>query len=174
MGVYYDLGDHAGLGARLSILAIDGLVLFAMFMALGAVDSVVSLPFGEGTWWLLAGWGYLAGLKATRSGTAGYRALGVRLVDLQGKRASLWQATMRALFLFFGPINVAVDLLWLTHDHHRQTLRDKVTGTYLIRVDARPAGRGPITYPSYFVAAMSFVVPEVSRPAAPGQGDARG
>lgn len=87
----------------------------------------------------------------------------MQLVDLYGARASLWRSSCRALFMFFGPLNLGLDLLWLTHDAHRQCLRDKLCGTYVIRRGAVPAGEGPVSYPTYFIASMSFIVPEVVR-----------
>jgi len=116
---------------------------------------------------LLLAWVYMAGLKTTRRGTIGYRAADVRLVDLHGNPVGFWRSSLRFLFMFFGPVNFLVDLLWLTHDEHRQTLRDKLSGTYVVAVDAVPAGRGVITYPNYFVSLMSFVLPEVTRAQSP-------
>jgi hypothetical protein len=85
------------------------------------------------------------------------------LVDLQGNRVSLWRSTCRFLFLFFHLGN-CIDLVLLSHDRNRQTLRDKLTGTYVVRRGARPLGYGPIGYPTYFVAGFSFVFSEVACP----------
>jgi hypothetical protein len=67
-----------------------------------------------------------------------------------------------------GPLNFVFDLLWLTSDANKQTLRDKLTRTYVVDRNAVPAGRAPIIYSQYFIATMSFVLPEVQRPAAEG------
>jgi len=107
-------------------------------------------------------WAYLAGLKATGLATLGYRLANVELVDLQGRRVGLWRCTHRFLVLFAAPFNL-LDLTWLTHDPNRQTLRDKVAGTYVVRRGARPLGSGSLTYPTYFIGGLSFVFTEVMR-----------
>jgi uncharacterized RDD family membrane protein YckC len=112
---------------------------------------------------LLLAWSYLAGLKVTSVPTLGYRLAKVQLVDLQGNRVSLWRSTRRFLFLFLSFAN-CIDMLLLSHDRNRQTLRDKLLGTYVIRRGARPLGSGPIAYPAYFVGGLSFVFSEVARP----------
>lgn len=165
-GVYYDLSDLAGFARRMLIAAVDlGLVLVtcAPIVALG---PEIGIPQRLAN--LLAfclAWAYLAGLKAIPLGTLGYRWAGVQLVTLQGKPSGLGRATSRFLFLFLGPVTVLIDLLWLTNDANRQALRDKLAGTYVVRRGATPAGRGLITYPTYFVAYLSFIFPEVSREA---------
>jgi uncharacterized RDD family membrane protein YckC len=98
--------------------------------------------------------------------TAGYRLLGVKLVDLQGKPVKLWKAMLRALMVVVGPASVVVDAIWLTGDDNRQTLRDKIAGTYVVRSKATPLGEGTVNYRMYFVASLSFVIPEVVRPGA--------
>ena len=164
LGAYYALDNLAGIGRRTAALVVDLGIVFVVcgvVIALGpelGVSQNVANALGLSLAWL-----YLAGLKARPTGTLGYRVANVQLVDLQGKPANLWKSTCRFLFLFGGPINLLFDLIWLTNDSNRQTLRDKLTGTYVIRRGAQPLGRGPITYPTYFIATLSFIVPNVSR-----------
>ena len=103
-------------------------------------------------------------MRDCQSGTLGYRLAGVKLVNLQGEPAGLFRSTCRFLFLFVGPINFLFDLLWLTSDANKQTLRDKFSRTYVVDRNAVPTGHGPIVYTQYFIATLSFVFPEVKRP----------
>lgn len=80
-----------------------------------------------------------------------------------GSRVSLWRSTSRFSLLFMSFAN-CIDMLLLSHDRNRQTLRDKILGTYVIRRGARPLGSGPLTYPTFFVGRLSFVFSEVARP----------
>lgn len=164
-GVYYSHDDLAGFLRRSFILGVDvGIILLMWGVLLGvAASSVISLQIANGVAFFLA-WAYLAGLKAGESGTLGYRLAGARLVNLQGEPVGLFLSTCRFLFLFVGPLNFLFDLLWLTSDANKQTLRDKLTRTYVVDRKAVPVGRAPIIYTQYFIATMSFVLPEVKRP----------
>lgn len=164
VGVYYAENDVAGLVARLVALAVDVLLVAAAWGALSLVVGFVELPqsVANVAAFVLA-WAYLAWLKRSPIGTLGYRLCRLQVVDLSGGRVSLASSTARFLFLFWGPLNFLIDLIWLSHDANRQSLRDKIVGTYVVRRGAGPVGSGPIAYPTYFVATLSFVVPEVQR-----------
>jgi len=164
-GVYYSTEDLAGLGRRMLVLLVDFGLLLIAWSFMTAIGSEVGVPRWVVNFagFVLA-WAYFAWLKAGSTGSVGYRLAGVRLVDLNGERLTLWRATCRFMFLFWGPINFLVDILWLTSDPNRQSLRDKLAGTYVVRRGALPLGRAPITYPTYFIATLSFIVPEVCRP----------
>ena len=54
----------------------------------------------------------------------------------------MFRMTLRLLWWIFGPFGAVIDLLYMPGDDHRQTIRDKLLGTYVIRKDARPAGCG--------------------------------
>lgn len=163
-GVYYATEDMAGLGRRVFVLAVDvGLVFLVSVPVVGIGLEAGLTPLAVNAAVFLLAWSYLAGLKVTKLPTLGYRLARVQLVDLQGNRVSLWRSTCRFLFLFLTLGN-CVDLLLLSHDRNRQTLRDKLLGTYVVRRGAVPIGSGPISYPTYFVGGLSFVFSEVARP----------
>lgn len=65
--------------------------------------------------------------------------------------------------LFFGPLNFFVDILWLNGEENRQTLRDKMFGTYVIKRQAQPEGTGKILYYHQTFLLMSWVFREVER-----------
>jgi uncharacterized RDD family membrane protein YckC len=165
-GVYYSHEHLAGFVRRSFVVVVDLAIVLVVWGVLGAIATAsgISLRVANVAAACVA-WAYLAGLKAGRTGTLGYRLARVQLVNLQGEPAGLFLSSCRFLFLFAGPLNFVFDLIWMTTDANMQTLRDKLTGTYVVDRDAAPAGRGPIVYPTYFIATMSFVLPEVKRPA---------
>jgi uncharacterized RDD family membrane protein YckC len=124
-GVYFSKRDYASVWRRIAIETIDSAVVLAA-TALSAI-----------------GFCYFVLLKWWRR-TLGYAVGGVRIVTLRGERPSLLTLTTRFLFATFGPANIILDLLWIGNDPHRQALRDKSAQTYVIRKDAKPAGRGSL------------------------------
>jgi hypothetical protein len=82
----------------------------------------------------------------------------------QPARPDLWEARV---WQPPGPtrqevLNALVDLLWLTGDANRQAVRDQFAGTYVIRLDAAPAGTGSIRIRPYMFWGMTFFFREVS------------
>jgi uncharacterized RDD family membrane protein YckC len=166
-GVYYALKDYAGLRRRLVILAIDGLVVCIGYV-LSIVASRSGLLGSPGPYvWALGfatfGYLYLAVLARSRFGTLGYAVASVQVVDLTGMRPSLARMSFRTLFAGLGPLNALLDVIWLGGDSHRQALRDKLAGTYIIRRGALPAGRGLQTHVFIWILGYSVMVREVSR-----------
>jgi uncharacterized RDD family membrane protein YckC len=166
-GVYYARDDYAGFWRRLVVDLIDftALGLAAFFTT---VVAALLLPVDKRGLTLVLFWSasalgflYLVLLKRSRFRTLGYRVGGLRIVSLQGERPSLWSLTIRALFAFFGPFNLLIDVIWLTSDERRQALRDKFAHTYVIRDRAVPLASGPITYVPYTLFGASFVFAEV-------------
>lgn len=136
-------------------------VVFAVLEALGtALNDALVVKV-----WILFSYLYLSVLKCTRAGTVGYIVTGVRLVDLRGERPSLWRTLYRALFLVLGPITLFIDIFWIGGDDNRQSLRDKLAGSYVIRRSAQPAGRGPIAAHRVFLLCYTFPFPEVKKDA---------
>jgi uncharacterized RDD family membrane protein YckC len=166
-GVFYALNDHAGLGRRLLILVIDGLVLYVGYLAskaalgwgaLGSASPYVG-ALGFATFCYL----YLAVLARSRFGTLGYAVASVRVVDLTGARPSLACMSFRTAFALLGPLNVLLDLLWVGNDSNRQALRDRLPGTYVVRKGAVPAGVGPQKCVLIWFLGYGFIVREVGR-----------
>lgn len=142
-GVYYAADDYASLIRRFIIIALDLVVIYiasifaiVLFFDLPAhIEQLISSK-----WYvvLVLSYFYLAIIKRSDWGTVGYWLTGVRGVNLEGQRPSLWQMTFRFLLLVFGPFHILIDLFWLGGDDYKQTLRDKIVGTYVLKQDALP------------------------------------
>ncbi len=107
---------------------------------------------------------YLSVLKASELRTPGYWLTGLRIVDLKGRRPSLARMTFRLVFWILGPIHPLYDLLYVSNDGQRQTLRDRLVGTYVVRRSAEPAGRGRKSLERLGFMGMMLLLPVV-RPA---------
>ncbi len=65
--------------------------------------------------------------------------------------------------LVFGPIQLPLDLIWVSADEDKQTFRDKICCTYVLKRKSVPSGRGKIVYRRYFIFGMSLPLREVMR-----------
>jgi len=170
-GVYYPDVCYIKLSDRIKILIWDGLFLFIIYLGMLYLFSHISDTMDElyancSYFMPLVTFCYLAFVKRTNFGGVGYWAIDAKLVDIKGGRPSIFKTVLRSLFLLFGPINLLIDYIWLYDDKNKQTIRDKIIGTYVVRKDAMPCGEGPIYYSKYFMFGWFFMFPEVKRPGA--------
>ena len=54
-----------------------------------------------------------------------------------------------------------MDSMWVAGDAHRQALRDKFAGTYVVKRNAAPAGAGKIIFQRYEILVYNFIFREV-------------
>jgi uncharacterized RDD family membrane protein YckC len=111
-------------------------------------------------------WLYAVLLKRPPLRTVGYWLTGCQLVDLHGKRPSLFALTLRSLLWMLGPFNLLLDLIWCGIDDDRQTLRDRFAGTCLINVGATPIGTGEIHLTYFDIGSFNLMYPRVVHPVA--------
>jgi uncharacterized RDD family membrane protein YckC len=170
LGPYYDAQDYAGIVRRFLILAIDGFVAAGVFLLLVVIDILLhpDAPprLSRAVFYGGAGfsYAYFVLLEASALGTLGFLLTGVKIVTLEGKRPSMLRMTPRFLMWILGPINAIFDLYWMTGDEFKQTLRDKFTGTLVVRKHAIPAGSGEIRLNRYQLLGYSLVFYEVDKP----------
>jgi uncharacterized RDD family membrane protein YckC len=167
LGVVYRKADYPGLFARMAIDAID----FAAVIGVAAASllTVFSGVEEDATMgrlfllFLLLGFGYIGPWKATGLPTLGYLLFKVRLVNVHGERVNFWQASGRALFMVAGPVNYLFDSLWIYSEAPRQTLRDKFSGTYLVKKGALEEYRGKVVRKVLHVMGYRTQVEEIRR-----------
>lgn len=169
-GVYYSHDDYPGLVRRFCVVVIDLglLVLTGVLIASGLtmfpshhwrLAATIGLLF-----WLLQCFLYLTVMKRSRFRTLGYRVCRVQLVSSSGSRPSMFAMTFRLMIWLFGPINLLFDLVWIGADEERQSLRDCYACTLMIRLGAKPIGKGPIHLTRFCGAGLTLVYPRVVRP----------
>jgi uncharacterized RDD family membrane protein YckC len=164
-GVYFRREDYASFWVRALVDVIDFFIL-GVFCAGLAIVMLMIFPPDRATVYLIllafsaAGNLYFVVLKHSRLRTLGYRVGRVRIVGLDGNPPSYNSLVWRWLFGLLGPLNW-LDSIWLCNDKHRQALRDKFAGTYVVKTDARPAGEGRIVFRLYEIALYNFMFREV-------------
>ncbi len=166
-GVYYARGDYAGILRRLVIFVADSAIILgcglAVLVLLDPTVTELAPPVAVLSVGLVM-WGYLAVLKRSRFRTLGYRLADTKIVTLKGDRPSILRMTFRLLLWVVGPVNIFVDLFWVGNDDDSQTLRDRLAGTYVIRSNAEPIGRGRISFVSYYAYALALTFRQAIRP----------
>ena len=145
-GVYYNSQDYAGFLRRIVIACIDfvALIVFWIILAIAWMYLHPDQDFvPPASFWvvLISAFLYLAIIKRSL-GTLGYLIAGVRIVDIHGNRPSVIRMIGRFMWLFILPFSLILDVLWLTGEETRQTLRDKTVGTYVIKKKSMPIGAG--------------------------------
>lgn len=135
-------GQLAGWWRRVGGVVIDDIIV-------GIAAALVSAASHRELVILLAGWAvsvvYVSILLVRNGQTLGMAVFGVRLqmADADGSRISGQTAVSRSvvaiaftlpqLFVPYGVLLAAFDLLWPLWDERNQTLHDKVVGTLAVR-----------------------------------------
>lgn len=166
-GVYFAADDYIGVGRRILIVFVDT-------VALGVMVSVLSVCWfylvGDDTGLagvvVLAMWWYLVPLKRSGFRTVGYQFAGAKLVNLKGERPALWLLTLRSLLWMFcfAPLNLLLEFLWCRVDYDRQSIRDRLTNTCLVKHDATPVGTGEVHMAYYFSCGYTLAYSHVVHP----------
>jgi len=167
-GVYYDRAAYAGFWVRLIVDVIDISVIMTISIISTALFMRVFIPSEQlmpvffllwaGLWFI-----YFVLLKRSTFGTLGYKLCKVRIVNLRGERPSILALTFRLIFAAIGPLNMLVDLIWLSGDENRQALRDKFAQTYVVKKNTDPIGTGKITYCDFDLWSWRVMFREVKR-----------
>jgi uncharacterized RDD family membrane protein YckC len=168
-GVYFAARDYASVQTRLLILLVDVAVLWLVWIVLALALPLLSLGYADYSSmvlsWPLVVYLYLVPLKVSPVRTVGFRMAGVKIVTLKGARPSILRMTFRLFLWLFGPFfNVVYDLLWMAGDECRQSIRDKVSGTYVIKNNAVALGVRPIRLVYLFCFGLNLACLEVKRP----------
>lgn len=167
-GAYFSPSNYVGLMARMAILIIDITVLMVLCLGIAfAWESVTEINDDQYLVVVSAViWLYMAVLKASKFRTVGYWLLGAKIVNLRGQKPSIWRMTFRLLLCFFGPFSLIFDLLWVSTDEQRQTLRDRYAGTCVIKRNAEPIGNAEIKLVSYHAFGFNLMYQQVMPPKA--------
>ena len=75
---------------------------------------------------------YYTLLPSNNGQTIGQAVLGIKLVDTQGNPPSLRQAARRRSARFLSFITLGFGYFWMLFDPNKQTLHDKLAGTYVV------------------------------------------
>ncbi len=166
-GVRFPRAAYAGPLRRWAIMLIDLAVVATLGFFAGAAgvalsDSATIAAFA--CTWLLICYVYLVPLAAW-TGTLGFILTQTKIVDLHGRPPSLRRMTLRLLLCAFwlNDLFFVIDLLWSAENDRRQTLRDMLAGTYVVRKSATPSAEGEVAFVYYFLFGLALRVREVLR-----------
>ena len=140
--------EPAGFATRAVGLAIDGAVLVVVTIVVGAgtwlaatvvgmdvTRNAVAFVLGGLGWLLLAGV-YLAAFFSLTGQTPGMRAMGLRVVDLHGRRPGRGRSAVRAVGMFLAALPAGAGFLLILVDDRRRALQDRLAGTLVIYDDS--------------------------------------
>jgi uncharacterized RDD family membrane protein YckC len=165
-GVYFRREDYAPFWLRVLVDVIDLLVFLALCVAF-AIPIVAISPANRTTFNLLlttfaaVAFSYFVLLKRSSYRTLGYRLARLKIVGIDGQPPSYPALILRTMFGFLGPLNWLLDLAWISNDTNRQSLRDKFTDTYVVKMAAQAAGHGRIVVRHYHILSYNFMFREV-------------
>jgi uncharacterized RDD family membrane protein YckC len=136
----------ASFGARALALAVDGLILVALLLAVrlpsAMLDRAPGTPIIISTdrlWDLLAVVVYFAGFTWASNGrTPGKWLSRVRVVSLHHDKLTLWQSVERALGYGASTLELGFGFLQYFLHANRQTVHDRIAGTIVAKTSARP------------------------------------
>jgi uncharacterized RDD family membrane protein YckC len=168
-GVFFATQNYIGLWRRVLMSTVDIVVVLVGSVLVSVIPvALLSADRAPAAFLVILGitaFTYLVVLKRSGIRTLGYRLFGARIVSLSGETPSLLQMTERMLFAFFGPFYYLIDLLWLSGNDDRQSIRNKWAATYVVRHDAKPKGTGTIVAVYYYgLLGVNVVFWEVRRP----------
>lgn len=146
-GVIFDEKNYAGFFTRVIIAVVDLIVIVVvisatLFITKYLIDDHDIFYYFNMIFFISFWIWYLALLKRSKFRTIGYMLTGVKIVNLRGEKPSIFKMVLRAFLNIIGPFQVFIDFIWLSQETTKQTLRDKYIGTYVIKRNATPVGRG--------------------------------
>ncbi len=165
-GVVYSPHDYASFSLRLIIVIIDITAIVILTVLLSSFFSILRLEFNNffilGAYFLLPIC-YMTTVKTSRLRTLGYRVAGVKIVNLQGSKPRFSTMLFRFLITLVGPFQLPLNILWICNDTNKQSLRDKLAGTYVVKNNAAIIGQGEIIARDYFILGFCLLFREVDR-----------
>ena len=164
--VYFASSDYAGFWRRVLVEVADVFTVAILLVLVAVILSSVLAEAGLLLCWAATIYWYFVIMKHSRLRTIGYRLGRVRIVDAYGQPLSHWALSLRLLFAVVGPLNLVLDMLWIPSDPCKQSLRDKLAHSYVVKESAQAAGRARVIYRNYFILGMAFVFQEIE-PQAP-------
>jgi predicted Zn finger-like uncharacterized protein len=134
---------YAGFWRRFSAAIIDGVLLMAVSVVIGAVMGIVygaptvtsegASIFGNLVG-ALVGWLYYATMESSvKQGTLGKLALKIKVTDLSGNQISFARATIRHFGKIISTILLFIGFLMIAFTSRKQALHDMMAGCLVVK-----------------------------------------
>lgn len=137
--------NYAGFWLRCAALILDMVLILIISFGVGiafglSVDNFEATAENNSTFGLLqvalviAQWLYFAGMESSKSGgTFGKRAVGIKVVDLNGGKISFSRASGRYLGKILSYIILLIGFIMTAFTSKKQSLHDMMAGTIVIK-----------------------------------------
>ena len=136
--------EYASFGLRLAAFSIDFIILFLVYLALSVLRVVGEfqrvaggsslLVFMASALILLTPSLYYWLLTGIRGQTLGKMAVGIKVVNNQGRKPGLARAALReSIGKTISTLVLLLGFLWVILDSRRQAWHDKLSGTYVVK-----------------------------------------
>lgn len=133
---------HGGFWKRLLAYLIDWIILIVLsivvvlfgvvLLVAGGVSEEWAGPFGNLVG-LLVGWLYYALCESSDwQATPGKRILGMKVVDMQGRRIGFWRATARHFGKILSTLTLFIGFVMIAFTREKQGLHDIMAGCLVI------------------------------------------
>ena len=123
---------YAGFWRRFAGLFLDGLVVGAVSLVLGGIfGSQSQLGNALG---VILGFAYYVYFFTNTGQTLGSKVMGIKVVDANGDPLAVGPAVIRVIGAYVSGMILGIGYLWMLWDGHKQTLHDKMAGSFVIQI----------------------------------------
>lgn len=146
-GVFYHEDDYASFSRRVTAALIDiaVIIVFSSLILLFTRFLNDQIRINSSYLFLISlTLVYFTFFKRSKFRTLGYILTGIKVVDLSGSMPSLYNMFMRLVIFVSGPYDYSKSIELIKTEKTKQSLRDKYLGNYVVNVNAKPIGSGPI------------------------------
>jgi uncharacterized RDD family membrane protein YckC len=124
--------EYGGFWIRFVAAIIDGILLMVINMLLLLIfgqESIIGNILS-----ILLGWGYFAGMESSfNQATLGKKALGLKVVGLDGEKISFAKATGRYFSKILSALILLIGYIMAGFDAKKRALHDIIASTYVIK-----------------------------------------
>lgn len=131
-----DDASYATFGQRVLASLIDSFLLFVymFFFVLIFLSDSYNSEDSASLWGFIFGLAYKAGMESSIiQGTLGKKAMGIKVVDLQGNRISFPRALGRFFATYLSALILCIGYLMPLFTAKRQTLHDMIASTIVVK-----------------------------------------
>jgi len=124
---------YSGFWRRFAAWTLDVLVLLLCEAVLVVVLRMAALPGAELILTFLLEWVYFASMESSRyQATVGKIVLGIKVIDLQGRRISFARASVRFLAKYVSAFIMGIGFLMAAFTQRKQALHDMLADTLVV------------------------------------------
>jgi uncharacterized RDD family membrane protein YckC len=126
--------NYASFLQRLVAIIIDGIFISTIVLVLGYLLGLDLQGPIQNAISIFINWGYFAGMESSPGqATLGKKAMGLRVVDINGDQLSFWNATGRYFSKIISALILLIGFFMAAFTEKKQALHDIIAGTLVIK-----------------------------------------